>query len=292
MKKIVLLSFLISSFTATFAKIITVQVVNFQFMPSTVNAKVGDTIRWVWKQGTHTTTSLTIPAGALAWNKPIDINHRVFRYKLTKAGTYKYRCNIHASIMKGTINVTARLAADLNSFSVADDEEAKALLNWKTGSSKDLAYFSVQRSTDGENFKEIGRLSPNQLSQYKFTDNDNISGKYVYYQVDMIDTRGYHQLSEIQMFTRKSKAAKLITSFSPNPISRPGHLMLQFNADNDGKMLVQLYNQAGVFLTQTEMTATKGLNNGHFHLGDLAPGTYYIVCTLGTLKEKHTIIVR
>jgi plastocyanin len=292
MKKILLLSFLISSFTAAFANVITVQVVDFQFKPSTVNAKVGDVIKWVWKQGTHTTTSLTIPSGALAWNKPIDVNHQVFKYKITKAGTYRYQCNIHASIMKGTINVTTALTAGLNSFSI-DDAEATALLNWKTGSSKELAYFSVQRSTDGENFKEIGRISPNQLNQYKFTDNNNSPDKYVYYQIDMVDTKGNHELSEIQMFTQKNiKTTKLITSLSPNPISKPGHLMMQFNADNDGKMLVQLYNQAGAFIAQTEMAATKGLNNGHFHLGDLAPGTYYIVCTLGTSKEKHAIIVR
>jgi len=194
--------------------------------------------------------------------------------------------------MVGTIRVTTALAANLNSFSV-DNDEATALLDWKTGSSKELDYFSVQRSTDGENFKEIGRLSPNQLNQYKFTDNNNSPDKYVYYQIDMVDTKGNHELSEIQMFTQKNiKTTKLITSLSPNPISKPGHLMMQFNADNDGKMLVQLYNQAGAFIAQTEMAATKGLNNGHFHLGDLAPGTYYIVCTLGTSKEKHAIIVR
>src|SRR5207253_11053216 len=112
--------------------------------PSTVNAKVGDIIRWVWVgPSAHTTTSLTIPAGAPAWNKPIDVNHQIFRYKLTKAGTYHYHCAIHPTLMKGTINVTTALAADLSSFSITDDEAAKALLNWRTGSSKDIAYFSV-----------------------------------------------------------------------------------------------------------------------------------------------------
>jgi len=193
--------------------------------------------------------------------------------------------------MVGKIVVSNSLSVELSSFAVADDD-SKALLNWKTESSKDIAYFSIQRSADGDNFKEIARVRPEALNQYKFVDGNNTSDKYIYYQVDMVDIKGNHQLSEIQMFTQNIKTVKLITSISPNPISRPGHLMLQFNADNDGTMLVQLYNQTGVFITQTEMTAVKGLNNGHFHLGDLAPGTYYIVCTLGTSKEKHTIIVR
>lgn len=66
--------------------------------------------------------------------------------------------------------------------------------------------------------------------------------------------------------------------------------MLQFNANADGKMLVQLYTQSGKLINETEMTANKGLNNGHFHLGNLTRGSYYIICTLGNLKEKHVIM--
>jgi hypothetical protein len=51
-------------------------------------------------------------------------------------------------------------------------------------------------------------------------------------------------------------------------------------------------NQTGGFLTETGMTVSKELDNGHFYSGDLAPGTYYIVCASGNLKRKHTIIVR
>jgi hypothetical protein len=114
----------------------------------------------------------------------------------------------------------------------------------------------------------------------------------VYYQIEMVDTKGSHELSSIQMFTQRVAAGKLITSISPNPISSPGHLMLQFNADKEGVLKVQLYNQAGAFVKETQMSAYKGLNNGHFHLGDLTPGSYYIVCTLGEIKEKHTIVVK
>ena len=59
-------------------------------------------------------------------------------------------------------------------------------------------------------------------------------------------------------------------------------------------MIVRLYNQNGSLIKQQEMMAVRGLNNGHFHLGDLnlAPGSYYIVCSLGNVQEKHVIIVK
>ena len=114
--------------------------------------------------------------------------------------------------------------------------------------------------------------------------------KYVYYQLQLVDKKGNSELSDIKMLTNPMQSPKLITGISPNPISSPGHLMLQFNADEDGKMLVQLYNSNGELIKQAEMSAVKGVNNGHFHLGDLDPGSYYLVCTLGDIKEKHAIL--
>ena len=109
MKKFLLLAaLLLGSVSATFAADHRVTVADFQFTPKTVNARVGDTISWTWQNGMHTTTSVTIPAGATAWNAPIDSSSTRFRIRLTVAGTYHYQCNFHFNIgMKGTIRVSA-----------------------------------------------------------------------------------------------------------------------------------------------------------------------------------------
>ena len=105
MKKILLLAaLLIGSVSAASAADHRVRVSDFRFMPRTVNAVVGDTITWMWQNGMHTTTSVTIPAGARPWNAPIDSTHTRFRTRLTVAGTYSYQCNFHfAQGMTGTI---------------------------------------------------------------------------------------------------------------------------------------------------------------------------------------------
>ena len=198
--------------------------------------------------------------------------------------------------MKGSFTVTSSLA-NISDFSAVVSGDVKNVLNWKTGADKDITYYSIRKSNDGENFSEVSRLVPNNtdasLQNYRFTDNNTGTGnKYVYYQIQAFDKKGNSELSEIKMVEQQTKALKLITSLSPNPITNPGHLMLQFNADKEGSMLVQLYNQSGGFIKQVEMSAVKGVNNGHFHVGDITPGTYYIVCTLGAVTEKHTIIVK
>ena len=42
----------------------TVHVSNYQFKPATVNAVVGDKIKWVWDEGGHTTTSVDYTCGS------------------------------------------------------------------------------------------------------------------------------------------------------------------------------------------------------------------------------------
>src|SRR4051794_30129702 len=166
MKKLVLLALLIGCFSVVFAKKFTVKVSNFQFSPSTVNAKVGDTIIFVWVNGTHTTSSISVPTGAKTWNDSITSSHKKFKYILKVSGTYQFHCRVHPTLMKGTLNVSNALTADLNAFDV-DNASANAVLNWKTESSKDISYFSVQRSADGNNFTEIARVQPDISNQYK-----------------------------------------------------------------------------------------------------------------------------
>lgn len=83
----------------------TVSVQNFSFTPSNVNCNVGDTIKWVWVNGTHTTTSTSVPGGAATWGHNIDTSNTSFIYVVTKPGTYNYQCNFHAGMgMIATLN--------------------------------------------------------------------------------------------------------------------------------------------------------------------------------------------
>jgi plastocyanin len=99
------------------ATIITVNVAEFSFSPSSIpNAHVGDTIKWVWVNGTHTTTSGAIPTGATAWDAPIDATNTTYSYKLTKAGAYTYHCTPHQS-MGMTASITVQGSSGVSAVS-------------------------------------------------------------------------------------------------------------------------------------------------------------------------------
>jgi len=84
----------------------TVNVQNFQFVPANISVTVGDTVKWQWVNGSHTTTSMTVPSGAPTWDEPITITNQVYRYRILVAGMYTYKCTPHYPGMEGTISAS------------------------------------------------------------------------------------------------------------------------------------------------------------------------------------------
>ncbi|MBE0648187.1 MAG: T9SS type A sorting domain-containing protein [Bacteroidales bacterium] len=91
------------SASSSFAVKHTVLVGNFYFNPSNIpDVQVGDTIHWQWVEGSHTTTSTSVPAGAATWDSPMTSGNQVFEYKVTVAGMYNYKCTPHSGIQTGS----------------------------------------------------------------------------------------------------------------------------------------------------------------------------------------------
>lgn len=102
------------------AATVTVTVQSSTFAPADFTVNQGDTVVWTWgnNAGNHTTTSTTIPAGALAWDEQINHNATTFAYVPAIAGSYNYICSFHFSMgMVGhfTVNGTSGIAGNLSS---------------------------------------------------------------------------------------------------------------------------------------------------------------------------------
>lgn len=75
------------------------------FTPSNLTITLGDTVKFVWAMGTHTTTS-DATIGPDTWNNPITSSDSVFHVVLTTVGTHTYHCVPHIGLgMTGTIVV-------------------------------------------------------------------------------------------------------------------------------------------------------------------------------------------
>jgi plastocyanin len=297
MKKIFTLFAALLIFKMSFATIHEVSVSDFQFSPANINVIVGDTVKWTWVSGFHTTSSTGVPGGAATWDANINSTSTTFSYKVTVAGAYTYQCNIHPTQMQGTINASNAMPVVLSSFVISPMKTNGALLSWVTAIEQNTDHFEIMRSTNGSNFENIGSVAAKGNSatatNYSFTDNGVPNNyRYIYYYLSIVDKDGRKTLSDIALFRNVNGSLKLIVSLSPNPISRPGHLMLQFNSDKANSMHVQLFDGSGKLVKEADMTAVAGLNNGHFHIGDVSAGTYTIIFTMDGVKESYRLVIQ
>lgn len=112
----------------------------FTFSPNAISVMVGDTIRWEWTDGSHTTTSILVPAGADTWDEPLNMNNTFYEYEVLVAGSYGYKCTPHfASNMIGGFLATA--ASNVKETTVApsltvsmDSQNNDLFLNFTAGS--------------------------------------------------------------------------------------------------------------------------------------------------------------
>jgi len=297
-KNILLLILVITTCITAHATINTVHVSNNKFVPGTFNAIVGDTVRWVWDEGVHTTTTSAsnIPAGADAWDAPMDASNTSFMYVIKVAGDYFYFSKVDGD-MSGTFTATGTLPVQLTNFAITNTANNKPLISWNTLTEQNTSYFSLQRSTDAIKFLEIAKINAagnsSSLKSYSYTDNNTgTENNYLYYMIETVDKDGRKQFSDIRNFKNNAAAIKLITALHPNPASNPVTINFQCNANKAGNMLLQLYDAGGNIIRQKAIDVSAGLNNTFFQAGNLAAGMYIIKFELEGIKETRTILVQ
>jgi len=293
MKKIVL-PLLCLLYLTSEAKTWNVSVQDYQFSPQTLNVVVGDIIHWEWVNGVHTTSSVSIPKDADSWDSPITTGNSSFDYVVTVPGAYSYQCNIHAFVMKGSFVVSTPLSVTLSTFEISNVNE-KPVVKWTTESEMNVDYFSIRKSINGTDFKEIAKEpsagNSSEEKKYAFTDGAvPATVKYLYYTLAIVDKDGKTELAPIKVYKNNLAKTKLITSISPNPINSMGHLMLQFNADKPGILKVQMSDIQGRIIYQTELTAVTGINNGHLQLSNIPAGSYTLFFIMDDIKESYRIM--
>ena len=172
---------------------------------------VGDTVRWVWVSGSHTTTcdpanepGTTLPSGAPTWDRQIRSSQPTDDYKVTVAGVYNYYCIPHAPSMSASFTAQTALPVRLSSF-LLNGEKNEVALNWKTLNEQNTAYFSVRRSADGATYTEVARVpasgNSNEEKNYSYSDkNITAAQKFYYYNLAIVDKDGRQMISETKMY--------------------------------------------------------------------------------------------
>lgn len=180
------------------------------------------------------------------------------------------------------------LPVKFQNFTVKSKGKDQAVINWTVSEESDIKHYSIEKSIDGRNWKEINKqaaINSQQVKTYSSTDH-NATAAVNYYRVKAIGINGDIFFSHIE-----SVAFKLQTPFNvyPNPVTT----FIKINvSDNNVKapFNIQLYplNGSTVFGIQYNSIQTLPVIN----VNGLPKGMYLIVLTdANGIKQQQKVMI-
>lgn len=155
-------------------------------------------------------------------------------------------------------------------------ENDHAVLNWSTSAEQNSSGFQVQRSSDGNNYVDIGFVNgagnSTTVHQYSFTDNQPASINY--YRLKLLDKNGQYKLSNVVIL--KSQTTTTAQNISVvNPFT--DKIQLQLATTPLSKIEVYLYDVSGHLVGKDESPANKNVNLLFGNkLSSLSAGVYFL----------------
>ena len=164
-------------------------------------------------------------------------------------------------------------------------------LNWTTINEANVSHFEIERSTDGTNFRQIGKVlarGDNQsTTNYAYLDILAEKGSN-FYRLVLIDRDGNFTYSKL-ITIGVEKGISLFVVY-PNPFGKK--VQVKFNSDEQDKVTMRIVNESGtVMRTQTDPTQ-KGENIITIQNVDNLPGGIYYLEVITKDRNMRTKLMK
>ncbi|MFT3747318.1 MAG: T9SS type A sorting domain-containing protein [Agriterribacter sp.] len=182
--------------------------------------------------------------------------------------------------------VSSTLPVDLLNFGATYTNDV-VVLDWKTASEQNAAYFIVERSENGTSFIPVGKVAAsgnsNTLKHYSFTDETAIGAGSLklYYRLKQVDLDQKSEYSKIVSVLLPEQA---LFTISPNPAANIISLRYRVSGNN-GKALVQITDISGKKVAEQSISTGTGVHT--INIVHLAKGAYIL-----TLIDKDARLVK
>lgn len=150
-------------------------------------------------------------------------------------------------------------------------------LKWITLKENDISHFEVERSTDGINFRQIGKIAATgdnvTNTDYTYLDIRAEKGSN-FYRLVLIDRDGNFTYSKIITIGVEIKGISLQVVY-PNPFSKK--VQIKVSSEDDEQVTIRIIDNSGVVVRTQLAQVQKGENNIAIkNVDDLPPGIYYL----------------
>jgi Concanavalin A-like lectin/glucanases superfamily/Secretion system C-terminal sorting domain len=202
--------------------------------------------------------------------------------------------NGFASNISSNAPLYGNLPIDLLYFNTICDQDSVVILNWATASETNNDYFTLSRSTNGNDWEIINRIqgagNSNEVKTYKYKDR-SISGEETtyYYILRQTDYNGEFEDFDIKAIYCRQNKQQL--KLYPNPVSYSLNLEFKNPYEESTAVLILIYNSSGQLIMTKDILSEKGLNRQTIELPSLQKGTYYFHLKMGKYYLSKPIIV-
>jgi hypothetical protein len=187
--------------------------------------------------------------------------------------------------------VATTLPITLASFT-ATKSDSKVVLNWSTSMEKNVSHFSVERSTDGANYSQVGIVmtddNSNQVKKYSFSDDiKNVDKQIVYYRLGTIDMDGQDQKSAVRIIRMEDQKTTNAILAYPNPATTDLRITLP-SAWQNKQVVIDLINTSGQ--VAKHIVCSSAGQTQDLSISDISVGMYIVRATNGTETSVQRII--
>lgn len=174
-------------------------------------------------------------------------------------------------------SIATALPVELSNF-FGKNKGKTNLLSWTTDSERNLDYYAIERSINGDDYETIGSVSPeypNSVAQksYRFSDSDPLKG-INYYRLKIVDIDSKFEYSKVVALFVEDKESAI--SLYPNPTDN----ILEIKGLQSNNVNIQLMDASGKFLRSQKL-----LGDTQINVRDLPNGIYYIEIVIGNEKS-------
>ncbi|MCD6020016.1 MAG: choice-of-anchor domain [Bacteroidetes bacterium] len=148
-------------------------------------------------------------------------------------------------------------------------------LYWETSSEENIKTYSIERSTDGINFIEIGVLTAKNLpSKYHFEDHYSVPGIINYYRVIVKENNGTESSTNIISLSSGNDEVITVSRLFPNPASNS--FMIGLDSKQKGEATINVYDVFGKIMSSSDYEVNGGVNQYSISLDGFTQGVYYV----------------
>ncbi len=154
-------------------------------------------------------------------------------------------------------------------------------ITWLTAQEVNIAYYEIQRSSDGTGFARLGTVSPNKdagPNQYRYTDGHVLKGNS-YYKIVIVDKDGKQHSSPVMTVYINAGKLAIVKAFARSS----SQVVVELQNNESQTVEFQILNNMGMAVSREKRKIDAGsssvylttplLSNGVYHLKMNAAGT-------------------